>query len=55
MSRARWQIQHRTAYLYVAPARDSINEVRLMPSTNAPNRRILRIDNASDRAVATVS
>ena len=35
MSRARWQIQHRTAYLYQAPARDSFNEVRLMPSSNA--------------------
>ena len=35
MSRARWQIQHRTSYTYQAPARDSFNEVRLMPSSNA--------------------
>ena len=35
MSRARWQIQHRTSYTYLAPARDSFNEVRLKPSRNA--------------------
>jgi transglutaminase-like putative cysteine protease len=35
MSRARWQIQHRTSYMYFAPARDSFNDVRLMPSNNA--------------------
>jgi transglutaminase-like putative cysteine protease len=31
MSRARWQIQHRTSYAYLAPARESFNEVRLKP------------------------
>jgi transglutaminase-like putative cysteine protease len=31
MNRARWQIQHRTAYSYSAPARDSFNDVRLEP------------------------
>jgi transglutaminase-like putative cysteine protease len=35
MSRARWQIQHRTAYAYLTPARDSFNEARLKPSSNA--------------------
>jgi transglutaminase-like putative cysteine protease len=31
MSRARWQIQHRTSYTYQAPVRDSFNDVRLKP------------------------
>jgi transglutaminase-like putative cysteine protease len=35
MSGTRWHIQHRTAYTYLAPARDSINEVRLKPLSNA--------------------
>jgi len=35
MSRARWQIQHRTSYTYQAPARDSFNDARLMPLSNA--------------------
>jgi transglutaminase-like putative cysteine protease len=35
MSRARWQIQHRTSYEYFAPARDSFNDVRLKPLSNA--------------------
>jgi transglutaminase-like putative cysteine protease len=34
MSRVRWQIQHRTAYTYLAPARDSFNDVRLRPPSN---------------------
>ena len=34
MSRTRWQIQHRTSYTYQVPARDSFNEVRLMPPSN---------------------
>jgi transglutaminase-like putative cysteine protease len=34
MSRARWRIEHRTAYSYAAPARDSFNEVRLKPPSN---------------------
>ena len=45
MSRARWQIQHRTSYTYFAPARDSFNDVRLQPVSNgAPDRRIIRLD-----------
>ncbi|HEY3862181.1 MAG TPA: transglutaminase family protein [Verrucomicrobiae bacterium] len=35
MSRARWQIKHRTAYTYGAPARDSFNDARLKPVSNA--------------------
>jgi len=35
MSGTRWRIQHRTAYAYLAPARDSFNEVRLKPLSNA--------------------
>jgi transglutaminase-like putative cysteine protease len=34
MSRARWRIEHRTAYSYAAPARESFNEVRLKPPSN---------------------
>ncbi len=34
MSRARWRIEHRTAYSYSVPARDSFNEVRLQPPSN---------------------
>ncbi len=34
MSRARWQIQHRTSYSYSALARESFNEVRLKPPSN---------------------
>ena len=35
MSRARWQIQHRTSYTYQVPARESFNEVRLKPLDDA--------------------
>jgi transglutaminase-like putative cysteine protease len=31
MNRARWQIQHRTSYTYLAPARENFNDVRLQP------------------------
>jgi transglutaminase-like putative cysteine protease len=34
MSRARWQIQHRTRYTYFAPVRESFNDVRLEPPSN---------------------
>jgi transglutaminase-like putative cysteine protease len=34
MSRARWHIQHRTRYTYVAPVRESFNDVRLEPPSN---------------------
>jgi transglutaminase-like putative cysteine protease len=34
MNRARWQIQHRTSYAYLVPARDSYNDVRLEPARN---------------------
>jgi len=31
MNRARWQIQHRTSYTYLVPARESFNDARLQP------------------------
>jgi transglutaminase-like putative cysteine protease len=31
----RWKIQHTTRYTYAAPVRDSFNEVRLQPCSNA--------------------
>jgi transglutaminase-like putative cysteine protease len=31
MNRARWQIQHRTSYTYLTPARENFNDVRLQP------------------------
>jgi hypothetical protein len=34
MSRARWQIHHRTSYTYRAPVRESFNDVRLKPPSN---------------------
>lgn len=30
----KWEINHRTRYLYASPVRDSFNEVRLQPVTN---------------------
>jgi len=35
MNRARWEIQHRTSYTYLAPARASFNEARLQPPSTA--------------------
>jgi transglutaminase-like putative cysteine protease len=34
MKRTRWRIQHRTAYTYRSPVRESFNEVRLKPLSN---------------------
>ena len=44
----RYQILHRTRYQYAAPVRESFNEVRLKPVTNADqNRRILPSEGAA--------
>jgi len=34
MNGARWQIRHRTSYVYLSPARDSFNDARLKPPSD---------------------